>query len=159
MLLTLPRLAPWAYLTPNQNFEDLSLKNIRPQMRYRRSKLANICTLNLRTKRTTRPPRRPERILRSMGLVGASTPGRYELPHIGEGVWVRQNVRLLLYASVYYTGSWNNLFFAASRNIQTEQNGMYPHIFQWFRESTWQSATIDEKVDERNSRSSDCRKR
>ncbi|KAK3329230.1 hypothetical protein B0H66DRAFT_634442 [Apodospora peruviana] len=127
-------------------FADPSLSSIGPWQRYGQSKLANI--LHTRTLHKRYGPSSDNGRI----WVAAVHPGLVETnlaSAVNESFMLKifsagRKVGLMWPAE---KGSWNSLFFAASREMKPEQSGGYHEIFGRFGEPWWQSAASkDEKL-------------
>jgi NAD(P)-dependent dehydrogenase (short-subunit alcohol dehydrogenase family) len=136
------------------NFADVSLKDSGPWPRYGQSKLANI--LHSKTLHKTYGPGSPSaRSGEGEIWVSSVHPGLVETNLATSVEWSGMTgalsvLRVLGLIWSADKGSWNSLFFAASRDMKAEQSGMYFEIFRRFGEPWWQSgAAKDGKLAER----------
>ncbi|RDW80317.1 hypothetical protein BP6252_04955 [Coleophoma cylindrospora] len=138
------------------NFEDPSLKDGSPWLRYGQSKLANI----LHTKtlhKTYGPGSLSARNGEGEIWVSSVHPGLVEtnlatsVVESGSGM-TRVFSVLRMFGLIWPAekGSWTSLFCVASQDMKAEQSGMYFEIFHRFGEPRWQSgAAKDGKLAER----------
>ncbi|KAI1291419.1 NAD(P)-binding protein [Xylaria venustula] len=136
------------------NFEDTSLKDGGPWLRYGQSKLANI--LHTKTLHETYGPG-SRNARNGEGEIWTSSvhPGLVETnlatPLGKSGMMsVFSVLRMLGMFLPAEKGAWTSLFCVASPKMKAEQSGAYLEIFQRFGEPKWQSsAAKDGKLAER----------
>ncbi|KAI1774483.1 hypothetical protein F4818DRAFT_442626 [Hypoxylon cercidicola] len=137
------------------NFQDLSLKDGSPWLRYGQSKLANI--LHTKILHQTYGPGSPS-ARNGEGEIWVSCvhPGLVEtnlstsVRESGSGIMNIFSV-LGMFGLKWPAdkGSWTSLYCAASQDMKAEESGMYLEIFQRFWEPRWQSgAATDGKLAE-----------
>ncbi|EFQ32909.1 short chain dehydrogenase [Colletotrichum graminicola] len=122
------------------NFEDPSLKDGDPWLRYGQSKLANI--LHTKTLHTTYGPG-SVRARNREGEIWVSSvhPGVVEtklassMEATGSGMMrILSVLRMFGLTWSADKGSWNSLYCAASRDMKAEQSGSYMDVFRRFGE-------------------------
>lgn len=127
------------------HFEDLSLRDGSPLLRYGQSKLANV--LHTKTLHKTYGPGSPN-ARNGEGEIWLSCvhPGIVETNiataagESGSGMtWIISVLRMLGLIWPADKGSWTSLFCAASLDMKAEQSGNYFEIFGRFGEPWWQS--------------------
>ena len=137
------------------NFQDPSLQENSPWVRYGQSKLANI--LHTKTLHKTYGPGSPTARNREGEIwISSVHPGPVETnisTSVGESGSSMMSVFSVLrkFGLVWPAdkGSWTSLFCAASQNMKAEQSGTYFDIFRRFGEPWWQSgAAKDGKLAE-----------
>jgi NAD(P)-dependent dehydrogenase (short-subunit alcohol dehydrogenase family) len=138
------------------HFEDLSLKNDTPWLRYGQSKIANILhTKSLHKKYGPKSPRardgKGEIWVTSVhpGIVETNIAGGVEQQGVGFTMTLRV-ARMLGLTWSADKGSWNSLFCVAGQNMNAQQSGTYVEIFHRLGEPSWQSKTAkDDNLAER----------